>query len=613
MGMVSFRWKLAAIFVALSVLLAGPIHAAAEDGAAAGVKAMVSDHPGFAPTCHAASGEGTSIRAMARNGAWVCDDRTPRADLPVAWLRFDAESWAGEERPRHFFTRTARHQAIAFAALDADGTLRTRSFTEAEARPLPAGPIFALPLPEIREETRALIVRVERPHSVPLLSEARLIYDVEDAGWSEHAMMLLAMVIGMLILPLFFDLSFFVVLREKFVALHAGMVLSMMTYVLFAGGLISVFWTLPVAVGAVIGPLSYAMGCGLSALFLAEFLERDAQSPAMRRLMVAVGVWTILVPGFFSLQWHATQAIDDRGYFLAMLVAAFFTSFAILRAMWRGSRSARYLALGWFPLIAASIERSLRGLGLYVGPSSLDQMLYVATGIEVIVMSLAIADRFLALRRERDAALTEARMLEQLSSRDALTGLMNRRALESRFGELLAQGFDTFALVDLDRFKYVNDRYGHQAGDGALIACAAALSGNDERDAVAARLGGEEFVVLLRGKRALERAENLRRAIPLRIASEVPGLDQPVTASMGVIELPRASAHALTFEDFYSRADTLMYEAKASGRNRMSYEKLTMFDSAPLSRAEAMAETGTGLGAERTPAGEPRTTGARAA
>jgi diguanylate cyclase (GGDEF)-like protein len=590
MGVHSFPWRLAAILALLTAIFAAPLPGAAASDWPSEFEPRVSAHPPFRATCHAVTGTEVSLREMVGRSEWTCDGSTPSADRPVAWLRFDADRWQAEERPRSFFSRAARHRTITFAALDSDGTLRSRAFTESEARPLAAGPIFALPLPEIREETRALIVRIERPHSVPLLTEARLIYDVEDAGWSSDEMMLLAMVIGMLILPLFFDVSFFVVLRERFVVLHAGMVVSMMTYVLVAGGLVSVFWTMPVSLSAVLGPLAWAIGCGLSALFLAEFIERDAQSPAMRRVMIAVGVWTICVPGFFSLQWHATQAIDDQGYFFAMMPVAFITSFALPLAIWRGSRSARYLALAWFPLIAASVERAARGLGLYAGPSSLDQMLYVATAIEVIVMSLAIADRFLAIRRERDAALTEARMLEQLSSRDALTGLMNRRALETRFGELLAQGFDTFALVDLDRFKHVNDRYGHQVGDGALIACAEALTGNDERHSVAARLGGEEFVVLLRGVRTLERAENLRRAIPLRIASQVPGLNEPVTASMGVIELPRASAHALTFEDFYSRADTLMYEAKASGRNRMSYEKLTMFDSAPPSRAQAMAE-----------------------
>jgi diguanylate cyclase (GGDEF)-like protein len=201
-----------------------------------------------------------------------------------------------------------------------------------------------------------------------------------------------------------------------------------------------------------------------------------------------------------------------------------------------------------------------------------------------VVISLAIADRFLALRRERDAALTEARMLEQISARDSLTGLMNRRGIEARFDELLAQGFDTFALVDLDRFKTINDVHGHQVGDAALVACASAIRSSGDRDAVAVRLGGEEFVVLLRGPRPVERAEAMRQAIAMRIAKEVPGLDRPVTASMGVVVLADANANKMAFAEFYSRADALMYEAKASGRNRLCYERLTVFRSAPEGR-----------------------------
>ena len=258
--------------------------------------------------------------------------------------------------------------------------------------------------------------------------------------------------------------------------------------------------------------------------------------------------------------------------------------FTVIAAVLRGSRSARYIAAAWMPIIIASIERLLRGFGWHVGPSSLDQMIYVAVGIEVVVISLAIADRFLALRRERDAALTEAKMLEQISTRDSLTGLMNRRAIEARFDELMAQGFDTFALVDLDRFKAINDLHGHQVGDAALIACANAIRSTGDRDTIAVRLGGEEFVVLLRGLRTLERAEALRQAIPMRIAKDVPGLELPVTASMGVIVLAQALRPTMQFAEFYARADALMYEAKASGRNRLAYERLTVFTSAPPER-----------------------------
>ncbi len=537
-----------------------------------------------APACHTATGLKTGLDAMRPRGGWTCDDSGWRSDVPAVWLRFEAASWQNGELPRHFFSRTARFKSITFHAIDTDGAVRSLKLTEADGQPFAAGPVFQLPLPKITPETTTLIARIEAPHSVPLLTEARVTRDPGLADWSPIDMMLLAFVAGMLVLPLLFDISFYVVLRERFVVLHAAMVTAMMTYVLTAGGLAAAFVTLPVAVMAVVGPLAWAIGVGISALFLANFLERAAQSWTMRQITITTGWFTMIVPGFFALQLDATQRFDDVGYFITFMPAIIVISAAVIEAMARGSRSARFLAIAWAPIIIASVERLLRGLGSHVGPSSHDQMLYVAVGIEVVVISLAIADRFLALRRERDAALTEAKMLEQISARDSLTGLMNRRAIEARFDELLKQGFDTFALVDLDRFKTINDVHGHQVGDAALIACASAIRASGDRDAVAVRLGGEEFVVLLRGPRPLERAEALRQAIPMRIAKEVPGLDMPVTASMGVVMLADADASKMVFAEFYARADALMYEAKASGRNRLCYERLTVFRSAPEGR-----------------------------
>lgn len=537
--------------------------------------------PSIAPDCHATTPLDRSVQAMIPLTAWTCANEGWRSDAPVVWLRFDAQSWQGQKPPRQFFSRIARFESVTFHAVDADGSLRDLRLNQADGRALPAGPVFLLPLPEITPETRVLLVRIAGPHSVPLLTEARITHDVSKAEWSQINMILLAFVMGMLVLPLLFDISFFVVLRERFVLVHAAMVTAMMVYVLFAGGLVTAFVTLPVSVLAIISPLSYAIGGGMSALFLATFLERGAQSRVMRRITVAAGIFTMVVPGFFALQLDATQPFDDRGYFISYLPFIFIITAAVFEAVMRGSRSARFIAVAWAPIIVASTERLLRGLGWHVGPSSLDQMLYVAIGLEVVVISLAIADRFFALRHERDAALTEARMLEQISTRDSLTGLMNRRAIEARFDELLTQGFDTFALVDLDRFKAINDLHGHQVGDAALIACADAIRAGTDRDSIAVRLGGEEFVVLLRGERTLERAEAMRRAIPMRISAEVPGLELPVTASMGVIVLAEASRHKMAFSEFYARADSLMYEAKASGRNRLAYERLTVFTSAP--------------------------------
>jgi diguanylate cyclase (GGDEF)-like protein len=550
------------------------------------VPAAADNHSGRVAraACHAASAADQPVEAMIDRAAWNCTGTGWQANTPSAWLRFEAGSWQGGPAPRHFFTRAARHETITLYALDADGTLRTRSFSEQDGRPFAAGPVFRLPLPAITSETEALLVRIDRPHSLLLLTEARLARYPESANRTQLEMMVLALVMGMLILPLLFDITFYLVLRERFVIYHAAMVSGMMGYVLFAGGLITVFVTLPVAALAVLAPLSWAIGCGAALLFLSAFLEHGALAPGVRRFAFWAGCWTVAVPGFFSIQFHATQAFDDFAYFLTITPAAGIVTFLIVHALSRGSRSARFVAVAWAPLIVTSLERVARGLGWHTGPSSLDLMMFGATGIEVVVISLAIADRFLAIRRERDAALTEARMLAQISTRDSLTGLMNRRAIEARFDELLAQGFDTFALVDLDRFKAINDLHGHQVGDAALVACANAIRCAGDRDTIAVRLGGEEFVVLLRGDRTLERAEALRQAIPLRIARDVPGLELPVTASMGVIVLSEAAQHAMQFAEFYARADALMYEAKASGRNRLAYERLTVFSQPPGSR-----------------------------
>lgn len=197
-------------------------------------------------------------------------------------------------------------------------------------------------------------------------------------------------------------------------------------------------------------------------------------------------------------------------------------------------------------------------------------------------LSIAYERAAIHLRRERDSAQSKAQALGQLAEHDALTGLMNRRAIEPRFADLRKAGFNTVAVLDLDHFKALNDRHGHAKGDEALCAAAQALS--PDGDCLAVRLGGEEFMLVLRGKDARRRAEQRRQAISQRVAAEVGGLDCRVTASMGLIELPRYKMDEVGFQRLYSIADRLLYEAKEGGRNRTVAEKVTLFGGAPRKR-----------------------------
>jgi diguanylate cyclase (GGDEF)-like protein len=199
----------------------------------------------------------------------------------------------------------------------------------------------------------------------------------------------------------------------------------------------------------------------------------------------------------------------------------------------------------------------------------------LALAAEVLVNSLGIVIRFLELRRERDLATARATELESVAGRDALTGLWNRHSIERRFNDLFHLGYRTMAVIDLDHFKRINDRHGHAVGDSVLKVVATVLSEDGESCAI--RMGGEEFLLLLRGPGAAERAERYRRALSTRIAAVVPGLGHVVTASMGLVEHDLAGKLDVEFAVLYSHCDRLLYEAKRLGRNRTMRERLTGF------------------------------------
>lgn len=532
--------------------------------------------PTAQPDCFAHSGAEVSLdRMVANDPRWSCAHDGWNASAPVSWIRFDRASWSGQGvAPRFFFTRISRFASITLAAIDEDGTIRSANYAESDGRPVAAGPIFTLPLPTVSSKTRAVIVRIDGPHSAPMITEARLTTSTDRTDWGMTRVIMLAVILGMLITPLIFDVNFYLVLRERFVLLHAYMALAMALYVLFAGGLLPLFLSTTVAAMAIGGALSWAVGVAVSAFFMRAFLEKGALPRLLDRVLAASGWWTLIVIGFAALQLRWTQSFDNTLYFYAFVPVIAIYLVAIVTAVRNGSRAARFVAAAWIPLIMAAVERLLRGLGVYAAPSFFDQMLYVALALEVVVVALGVADKYLAIRHDRDNARAEARILENLSERDPLTGLLNRRALDDRFDQLVAEGYHTVALFDLDHFKRVNDTHGHEVGDKVLGVVADVLRGDGQ--AMAVRMGGEEFLVLLAGADSENRAEKLRQMIPVRVAREVGELSAILTASVGLVHMPPEAKGKADFADVYRRADALLYEAKEAGRNLLASETLRL-------------------------------------
>ena len=503
--------------------------------------------------------------------SWNCSANRWQDGRGVTWLRFS--QWDQERPPRLFTARTAVFDSIAVAAVDRNGSTRVLRTRIAEAETLLAGPVFSVPIPRATTQTSHYLVQIVRPHSVTLASEAQLRHDRVNVV-TPVSLVLVGIVAGMLLMPLLFDIMFFLVLRERFVLLHAAMVVAMIIYVLAAGGLAPAFMPVSVMVMAIAGPLAWAVGAGLAGWFITAFLERDVLPPMMQRLVQIIACLTATGSGLCALQLETSQPFDNRLYFACFVPLVAFYVLAICWALVRGSRAARYLALAYLPIFVASGERLLRGVGAYGSPGSVDHAMFFAIGLEVIIITLGVADRFVLLRRERDQAIVKARTLKLLSERDSLTGLLNRRVIEDRFALLRQDGFGTLAVIDLDHFKRINDTYGHTLGDTVLKAVGRVLQPEDE-DMMAFRMGGEEFVLMVRGADAVARAEARRQEIARAVTRENIGC--LVTASMGIIEVTGGALPGASFTTLYARADRLLYEAKSTGRNRMACERVRAF------------------------------------
>jgi diguanylate cyclase (GGDEF)-like protein len=190
--------------------------------------------------------------------------------------------------------------------------------------------------------------------------------------------------------------------------------------------------------------------------------------------------------------------------------------------------------------------------------------------------ALALGALLLALFVSRQ--LRRLHGLQAMAMTDTLTGVANRRRIE-RFGQdavdqaAANQSPITVLAVDIDRFKNINDNFGHQAGDQVLIRVAKACQGALRQFDLLGRVGGEEFLVVLPQttlEQGIEVAERLRSTIvTLPLADIAPGLN--VTISLGVASM---QADDNNLKDLLRRADKALYCAKENGRNRVEVDAL---------------------------------------
>ena len=502
---------------------------------------------------------------MLPESMWDCSGSSPGLEPERTYLRFTLNN-AGEE-PDTFVLRRTFLQAVHVVVLDADGTARSQSFAPAEL--MRAGPndTVQMPLPEVTEDSRHVVIAIDKPtHRIAFASAQLMRQGNGSSPDMLRDLIIKSMLVGLLLMPLLFNLIIFHVLRERFVLWHAVLTSFLAAHIFSLSGMLNQFWAVNYNHQIQLQIVLFG-GCICSALMFARSMtEKENLNPKLRPALLYSAIWVAeiaIVQASFPFIWRTIKTDVFYAAFIPVLAVILWYIFDALR---NGSRAARFVALGWLPIILLGLSRLLGQLTPWFPATDAMQLLQFGAVLQVMTTALAISDKFMIIRNRADTERARIDHLEEIVERDPLTGLFNRRAIEGRFAQLREVGFETFAVLDLDHFKGINDKYGHNVGDEVLKEAAEVLL--SDADSIPIRMGGEEFMLLLRGDTAEGRAEALRRAISVRIAREVDGLERLVTASMGLITVPRDSMPNATLSDIYSSADRLLYDAKEQGRNR---------------------------------------------
>ena len=266
---------------------------------------------------------------------------------------------------------------------------------------------------------------------------------------------------------------------------------------------------------------------------------------------------------FFIMSWQAAAVI------LAISFVVFFSLFSLFITI----ISLKYaLQEVWFFLIATiatligAFITALTVFGILPYYEFTYRAVEIGVSIDVILLSIALAEQFRILQNEKQVA-------EQLSRLDPLTGLFNRRAFHEQAKYVLynTQRYQknlSGILLDIDDFKTINDKYGHNTGDEVIKKTAEMIQTIVRKGDVSVRWGGEEFVILLP-----ENGQAEAKLLAERLRENVEKLTLPTakgplrfTVSQGVAEM---SVDMTSIDDLIKLADNRMYQAKKNGRNQV--------------------------------------------
>lgn len=310
-------------------------------------------------------------------------------------------------------------------------------------------------------------------------------------------------------------------------------------------------------------PILLSLTIFAQALFAYEFLDVKNNGHKSKKVFKALILIMLLVfPLSFLFPFQEGMQIVNL---MALFVNLIPLIIAIVYWIKLKLKNAKYYTLAWMVLIGGALFEQLKVQGVIEFEDSILSFMQIGVLIEMIVISVALADRFNTINNKN-------RELVSIVYTDFLTKIKNRNYFFERTNSLLEtlkrrEEEHSLIMLDLDYFKSINDTYGHIVGDKVLVEFSQEVTRLLREEDVFARIGGEEFVLLIRANKqeALQLANRVREKVESLTISCHENIIQ-FTVSLGIYSFSTAN---LSVDDMLSQADNALYKAKENGRNRV--------------------------------------------
>lgn len=483
----------------------------------------------------------------------------------VYWLRFELRAEPGAAADRLLEVAYPFLGSVVLHGPDGQ-TIASGAKLPFETRTTPHRHfIFPLRLAAGAPGVYHLRVATEGAYTIPL----RIWQPTAFHDRAQDSYLLLGLYYGELLALLLYNLLLYLSLRDRaylaYVAFVAAMALTNLSYNGLGG---QYFWPDAPGAGRYGLPLGLAATAIASMQFSRIFLVTARNSPRLDKLlkaMMSIFVLAAAASPFYLLPAFRVMAASGLVFPLVCLGAG-------IVSLRQGHSPARFFLLGWSVLLLGVVLYTLRTLGVLPANFFTLNAIQIGSAIEMLLFSFALADRTRVLvvanaeLREREIQLRHA------AHHDPLTGLANRLLLDDRLDHAIGlagrQGHPlAVLLVDLDKFKPVNDTWGHAVGDALLKEVAARLLTTVRGVDTVARIGGDEFVLVLESLHSLDDARQVAEKVLAELSRPVvvDGHELHISGSVGIAFHDEP---ALDARELLKRADMAMYEAKAAGRNR---------------------------------------------